>query len=232
MIFKKVLIVLAVFAVIIGCSKKEEESNTIPGSTKNQVATNAPEKEYSFAREFSPSKFTDDTKWLNGINRQEKNRFFFIVAKNDPTPFMPGYTMAFAKSGEAAVTDVYRFDNADNSSIFITVDKELDPAGDGYPNPVYVRSLKIQPGKYSLENAWNSGISLKQPGMFFFNVKKNTYIPFKIGDRLKFTAAGDALITGISRSEKQEKFSQIFVTVDKTLDPEGDGYPNPIEIIF
>ena len=235
MFSKKIVILIAVFAIVIGCSKKEDKTSKVssPATEKgNRVVVNEAKKGYSFPLEFHASTYTDDTKWFNGIGRQEKNRFFFPINKEDPTPLMPGYKMEFAKSGEAVVVDVYRHDQTDNSNIFVTVDKNLDPEGDGYPNPIFVRSLQIQPGKYSQENVWRNGISLKEPGMFFFNVKKNTYIPFKVGDRLKFAAAGEALIKGIFRSEKQEKFSQIFVTVDKSLDPEGDGNPNFIGMIF
>jgi hypothetical protein len=235
MFSKKTVILIAVFAVVIGCSKKEDKTTEITSSspeTKNQAVVNEVKKEYSSPLEFHASTYTDDAKWFNGIDRHEKNRFFFTINRDDPTPLMPGYKIEFAKSGETVVVDVYRIDKPDSTGIFVTVDKDLDPVGDGYPNPIFARSLRIQTGKYSQENVWRNGISLQKPGLFFFNVKKNTYIPFKIGDRLKFAAAGEMLIKGIFLSEKLEKYTQVFITVDKTLDPVGDGYPNYIEMIF
>jgi hypothetical protein len=236
MALKKILAIITVLAVLTlsDCSKKEEKcpSPAPAAKTQTQVAVKEAKKEFFLPREFQTSKFSDNTKWFNGINRQEKNQFFFTIDKNDPTPFMPGFKLEFAKSGEAVIVNVYRLDNPDNANIFITLDKNLDPVGDGYPNHIYVRSLQIQTSKYSQENVWRSGISLNKPGMFFFMVEKKTYIPFNPGDRLKFTAAGEAVITAIYRSEKQEKFSQVFITVDKPLDPVGDGTPNLIEKIF
>jgi hypothetical protein len=47
--------------------------------------------------------------------------------------------LKFAESGEARVVKLARLKAQDNSvSIFVIVDKPLNPSGDGNPNPIEV----------------------------------------------------------------------------------------------
>ncbi len=229
MFLRKLLLVLAVLVVVSSCSKKEDKSRkgaspVLKTEVVAEVKSGTPSP-----GSFHAAKYTDSDKWINGVSRRMKSQFFISINKSAPTPFVPGHKLEFAKSGKAVIRQVYRMDNPDNSSVFITVDKDLDPVGDGHPNPIHVRSLQMQASNYSKENSWRNGISLTQPGMFLIMVEKKTQLPFKVGDRLFFAGAGEAVIKGMFRNETLEKFSQVFVTVDRSLDPERDGNPNAIE---
>ena len=223
------ILVLVLLAVAGGCSKKEKSKpETASPSVSAPAAAGGAEKS-SRAREFRAAKYTDDGKWLNGINRQRPSQFIISIGKEVPTPFIPGYRLRFAKSGPALITQVHRLDAPDNSSIFITVDRDLDPAGDGHPHPILIESLSVQACRFSKETLWRNGISLTQPGTFLLMVEKKAHVPFKAGDRLKFAAAGEAVIKRVFRDENGGKFSRVFITVDRSLDPEGDGNPKWIE---
>ncbi len=234
MSLKKILIVFIALAVVIGCSKKEEKKdNIVPGKkTTGQVQVKQVKKVTPAAlpRVFRACDFSNNIKWLNGINRKEKNQFLISIGKNDPTPILVGYNLKFTRTGEARVLLVYRFEDPNKSSIFVTVNKTLDPNGDGFPNPIYLKSFQIQTGQYSKENAWKNGISLKTQGMFFFQVDKKFLTPVRIKDRLKFASSGEAIIMDIFRDEAAASYSSIFVTVNRIIDPARDGYPNFIDV--
>jgi hypothetical protein len=232
MFIKNILIVLVMAVVLIaGCSKTEkDEDRAVTGAPEK--AARPVEKETPPARIFYTCKFTDDTKWSNGIDTQGKNVFFIIIARNAFTPIRSGYKLKFASAGEAIVQKVYRMDRPENSMIFITVDKNLDPVGDGNPNPIYIKSFEIRACASSMENKWRNGINLKQAGVFFFALKKDEPIQIKIGDRLVFAKTGEAIVKNIVRFKSGNRDTSIIVTVDKPLDPEGDGSPNPIEVVI
>jgi hypothetical protein len=218
MFLRNILIGLIAASVLFtGCSKTQKEPAAGKSPKKNVEARGKAESVPS-ARAFRAAAYTDSSKWTKGINRIEKKQFFIIIA-----------------SGEAAVQKVSRVEKPDKSFIFIAVDKDLDPAGDGNPNPIYIKSFQIKPSSFSRENEWKNGISLKNSSTFVFVLSKSDACPLKIGDRLKFAASGDAIVKKIARSDGQGpggKYSNFHVTVDKPLNPDGDGGPNLIEVIF
>ena len=226
---EKVLLIMMVLVAASGCSRKEGDQRHAVATDNIPSATASAQKEYSIPREIRATQFTDKANWLNGINRQRRSQFLLSIAKEDPTPFLPGYRLRFAKSGTAAIVQVYRLENPGNSGIFITVDKDLDPLGDGHPHAILVEALTLQACRFSKDALWRNGVSLTQPGTFLLMAEKRTHIPFKAGDRLKFAAAGEAAIKSVSRKESGENFIRIFITVEKSLDPEGDGNPKFIE---
>jgi hypothetical protein len=231
MSLKKILIVFFALAVLTGCSKKEEKTdNTVPEKKTTASVQVKKVTPATLPRVFKACDYTNDIRWRNGINWKEKNQFFISIGKKDLTPILPGYNMKFARTGEAKVLLVHRVDDPNKSNIFVTVNKTLDPNGDGFPNPIYLKSYQIQPGQYSKENVWKNGISLKTQGVFFFQVDKKSLTPVKIQDRLKFAATGEGIIMDIFRDEAAAAYSSIFVTVNRIIDPIRDGYPNFIDL--
>lgn len=221
----------------VGCSKagKQEEAKAAgtTGKTQEPAVGEKLQKESAvLPRVLYPVKYTDGTKWKNGIDTIEKNVFFMAVAKNVPTPIKIGYLLKFASAGEALVRQVYRLNQENKDSIFIRVDKTLDPTGDGAPNPIYVKGFEIKAANYSKDNKWSRGINLENPNMFFFNVVKDEPTPLQVGDRLKFAETGETRVVKLSRMKTQDNSVSIFVILDKSLNPSGDGNPNPIEVIL
>jgi FkbM family methyltransferase len=80
------------------------------------------------------SMYTDDVEWKNGVYLPDTRFFFITIGKNATAPVKPGDLLRFKKSGDARVTEVSRLENPGNASIFIKVDRYLDPYGDGSPN--------------------------------------------------------------------------------------------------
>jgi hypothetical protein len=181
---------------------------------------------------FYAKNFSDDQKWLKGIDVKQKNVFFFSMAKTSPTPLTAGCRLRFAAAGEAEVRSVYRLEKPDKSSIFIKVDTMLDPDHDGYPHPILLKNRVVVASRYSKEPEWRNGINLKKPGLFFFSIKENELVPVKKGDRLKFLKSGDARVKQVTVNEAKDRKFSILVTVDRTLDPDKDGFPNPISVSF
>ena len=232
MLVKNILIILVLgLALLTGCSKTEKKADrAVPGPPGK--AARPVEKEAPPARTFYTCKFSDGTKWVNGIDKQKKNVFFITIARNTFTPIKSGYKLKFASAGEAIVQRVYRLDRPENSMIFITVDKNLDPIMDGNPNPIYIKSIEIKAAAFSRENVWRSGINLKQTGVFFFALERNEAIPLKTGDRLIFAKTGEAIVKNVVRFKREDRYVNIIVTVNRPLDPGGDGAPNPIEVVI
>ena len=226
------LMVWVLLAALSGCSEKKENTGTSTATGTKTAAPQPVKEEAPLPRTLCAGNYSDNTQWRNGIDTKEKNRFFCSIKKTDPTPVMPGHILEFAKSGKAVILGVYRDEKPNGDTVFITVAKNLDSTGDGYPNPIHIKSFQIQTSPYSQENEWKNGISLKKPSMFFFMIDKKASIPFKAGNRLKLVTTGETLITEIYRHEAQEKLSQIFVTVNKPIDPVGDGNPHFIEILI
>jgi len=231
------LIAFLLVSLWVGCSKagKKEEAEVTgtPGKTQEPVAEEKVQKESAvLPRILYPVKYTDGARWSNGIDTEKKNVFFIAVAKNTPTPIKIGYRLKFASAGEAVVRNVYLLKQEDKDSIFIRVDKNLDPGGDGAPHPIYVKGFELKTVNYSKANKWSRGINLENPSMFFFKWVKDEPTPLQVGDRLKFARTGEARVVKLARLKAQDNSVSIFVIVDKPLNPSGDGNPNPIEVIF
>lgn len=233
MFLRNILISLIVVLVVFtGCSKTEKEPVAGKSSKKTAEPSGAV---VSVPREFRTSPYSNSDRWLNGINLKDKKQFFITIGKNAPLPINRGYKLKFAASGEATIQKLARVDNPDKSVIYITVDKNLDPTGDGNPNTILIKRFQIRPSSFSRENDWKNGISLKETGTFVFVLKKSDAIPLKIGDRLRFASSREAIVKKIVRYDGKGpggQYSNFHVTVDRSLDPARDGGPNFIEVII
>jgi hypothetical protein len=102
-------------------------------------------------------------------------------------------------------------------------------------SPTSTTSVPTTPGtvkeyiavKYSDGGIWENGINKRDGNQFLISIPTGTPTPVNYGDKLKFAATGDAVVTNFSRMEKPG-FSAIFIVVNKKIDPVGDGYPHPI----
>jgi len=106
-------------------------------------------KEYFYARcnsivgrirrRIVPNDFSD-AYWINGIScgGNEKNIVFFFVNDDQDAPIKEGNKLRFAKSGLCTILKLETLSEERRRSYFVTVDKELDPIGDGFPNYVIV----------------------------------------------------------------------------------------------
>src|SRR5687767_6472318 len=77
--------------------------------------------------------------WTNGVRQKDgrSNMFYYLAKSGEAMPDV-GDTLVFAKSGKVKVIKVDRKEETSKTSIFVTVDKDLDPAGDGFPNKIMV----------------------------------------------------------------------------------------------
>lgn len=220
---------MLVMLILNGCSKKEKKEGAVTPTPRPKIIKKGA-KIVQPVRIFYSSKYSDGSQWENGIDKKKKDAFFFIVPKKNLTPILPGFTLKFAKTGAASVLKVYRMEKDNQSLLFVTVDKTLDPKGDGNHNPISVKSISIQASAFSRGNDWLNGVSLKQAGMFFFVLEAQDAIPIMAGDRLIFAKTGEAVIKKVYRMAGQGKYSNIIVTVDRPIDPVGDGNPNSITV--
>ncbi|HLP48812.1 MAG TPA: hypothetical protein VK469_22925 [Candidatus Kapabacteria bacterium] len=232
MTFKRssLTIVMVVFALLIGCSQAKNDKEQ-----KDALAGKKTKKEkpggVDIPRVFAAPKYSDGV-WENGINKKNKNQFFITIDKAALNPLITGSKLKFASAGEVTVKQTVRQDNKSYANIFVTVDKDLDPVKDGNPNPIYIKSLDLQPSRYSDPGVWQNGINLVQPGLFFLTIRRMDQTPIKVGDRLKFAKSGPAKVIYVSRTDKSDKFADIFVKVDRSLDGIGDGFPNNITVMI
>ena len=183
------------------------------------------------ARIYSPSRYSGG-KWLNGINIEEKNQFFIMVAKDLPTPIKVGFWLKFAAAGAVTVQNVHRLERTEQSVIFVRIDKKLDPADDGFPFPVYLLGGPIKPSAYSDGKKWKNGIQMTNKRILFFILNKSDSFLLRTGDLLRFQQSGQVSVERISRSEGKDGSLLFFVQVDRDLDPDADGYPHTVEMIF
>ena len=80
--------------------------------------------------------------WRNGIASSGGNAgrmFYFIVPNLESNPVRVGSTLRFAASGDATATRVDVSPQGSVHAVFVSVDRPLDPLGDGYPHPVLVK---------------------------------------------------------------------------------------------
>lgn len=222
---------LLLLLLVTGCSGKKADSKAAAGSTPEKPAA-AVGKRTALPLEFTASGHSDAGNWKSGINRLQRSQFLYAIGKDQPTPLLPGHRLHFAAAGAAAVVSVFRLDGPAHASIFVTVDKELDPERDGNPFPIRITGLSLQAANYSKEGRWERGISLREQGTFLLVVEKKAVVPFAAGDRLRFAAAGEAAILKVVRQKGTDKFDRVFVTVDRTLSPGGDGHPSALWLVI
>jgi arabinofuranosyltransferase len=110
---------------------------------------------------FIPAKYTD-ADWQNGVIRPGANKgtlpgpgiFLLVLDLKKPLPFSLGDTIVFASSGPLRVVHITQVITqvayAEEVHLFVSVDKPLDPIGDGYPNRVKLGPKADLPGISSL----------------------------------------------------------------------------------
>jgi hypothetical protein len=220
---RKAAVFLGVLLTLTMCCKESKKPE--------KVAKKRTRPAIAMAKTISASPYTGG-EWVNGIHQKGKNQFFLAVAKNMPTPVRIGDRLKFAAAGAALVQNVYRFEKDDQSLLFVHVDKELDPTKDGYPFPIHWLGRTIKPGNYSDGQKWKNGIQLTNKRIFFFILAQGDIFPLRSGDVLRFRQSGQVTVKRISRSEKDDGSIQFIVQVDRDLDPDADGYPHTVELIF
>ena len=87
------------------------------------------------ANNFSGSGFSKGVLTKDGAN----NQFYFLVPQGGTSPVSVGDTLVFAKTGEVKATKVDSTPQGGQTAVFVTVDKKLDPEGDGFPNKIIVK---------------------------------------------------------------------------------------------
>jgi hypothetical protein len=226
---RKILVVFLMLTVVIACSKKEKKSET-PLKTTQNATTPIKKKETEPQRIYTCAGFTDTINWINGVSVKNKSTVLLQIGKTEPIPFNVGYKLKFALTGEVEVLNVTRQEIKEHSNIFISLSSTLDPAGDGNPNLIIIKGFVLKPASANEEGVWRNGISLAHKGVFVFWIPKDTPIPIKTGDKLRFASSGVAIVKNIS----QFRETAIIVTVDinKFLDPDKDGFPNSIDVLL
>lgn len=90
-----------------------------------------------------------------------------------------------------------------------------------------VDRFTIRPNNFS-GVGWMNGIRTEGgKNTFYFLSPRNEQSIVKVGDSLVFNKTGHAKITKVETIYQNSKLS-VFVTVDHSLDPEGDGFPNRV----
>ena len=128
-IVTSVVIILAAFAQ--GCN--DSKSPAPHSATPSAVMPTAGAK--IVANNFS------DEDWKAGVMTKNgsKNMFYFLNDARTVNPVTVGTKLVFAKSGAASVTKVDVATQGGRIAVYVTVDHDLDPAGDGFPNPILVQ---------------------------------------------------------------------------------------------
>lgn len=79
--------------------------------------------------------------WRNGVRIESgSNCFYFLAPWTSDLEVAPGDVVEFATTGRANVIGVEASPQNGLMSIFVTVDRPIDPVGDGFPNKVLVES--------------------------------------------------------------------------------------------
>lgn len=221
-------IALAMALAMLSCSPKNNQNSSAKGGeVPAKSGAGVPAAQAGTMR---PGNFTDGT-WKNGIHLEARDRFFLVVAKDSPLPVRVGDRLRFASSGEALVVDAHLQEKERQRLVFVRVDRKLDPAGDGYPAAVEILGHELRASAFSDGRSWQNGILLKNRRVFFFVLGAGDAVPFAVGGELRFHGAGRAVVKGINPRDLPGGGRQVFVEVDRSLDPGGDGFPHAIEIV-
>jgi hypothetical protein len=79
--------------------------------------------------------------WLNGVRTEgESNTFYFLAPSTSELNISIGAVVEFAATGRARVVRINPSQQNGVLSVFVTVDRSIDPIGDGFPNRVFVQS--------------------------------------------------------------------------------------------
>jgi hypothetical protein len=129
------IIILLIVCVtpLVGCSKRKFTANR---PTIDLALSCRPT---SIAQKLSANDFSRDG-YRNGIFVADgkQQSFYFVTTNPKGSAVAVGDQVRFAQSGSASVTKVDTAIQGSSIAVFVTVDKKLDPSGDGFPNPILV----------------------------------------------------------------------------------------------
>lgn len=227
---EKAMLWMAPAVVLALCSCSQDRNKKGMGGDVAAPARPAAVAPTRKAGELRPGDYTGGV-WLNGVHKETKDRFFLVVAKDSPIPVRVGDRLRFPNSGDALVVNVHRQEKERHRLVFVRVDRKLDPAGDGYPAAVEILGHELRASAFSDGKDWQNGILLKNRRVFVFVQGADDTVPFRVGCELRFHGSGRATVKGINQRNLSGGSRQVFVEVDHSLDPGGDGFPHPIEIV-
>ncbi|MBP7461773.1 MAG: FkbM family methyltransferase [Candidatus Delongbacteria bacterium] len=95
------------------------------------------------------STYSDNENWKNGFSQTDPRVFFVVIDKNDPVPIKTGQTLRFRQNGNVKITKLYRMENPTYSTLFITVDRPLDPEAESIPNDIIIIEPEMEKSRKS-----------------------------------------------------------------------------------
>ena len=138
---RTMLAAIAGAALSVACSERPTPAPAAPSPAVAPAAAPVPApapqppRAEIVANNFSGSGFTKGVLTKDGANSQ----FYFLLPSGGTNPIVVGDTLVFVKSGEAKVTKIDATQQGGQAVVFVTVDRKLDPEGDGFPNKIIVR---------------------------------------------------------------------------------------------
>ena len=144
------LILLPIFVVAFyACSDKASDTKQSTASvsksekvndTKQSATDKTPQSQQ--AVQFVVANNYSKNDWKNGVLQKNgrSNLFYFVRRESVSINIKVGDTLNFAKTGKAIVQKVNELPPDENRlvSVYVTVDKDIDPVGDGNPNKIYI----------------------------------------------------------------------------------------------
>ena len=112
-------------AVIGACGQSDNESKKFTDAIPSHIVAN----NYS------------GKGWNKGVLTKDNasNQFYFLVNSKATNPVRVGAKLKFAKSGVADVVKVEWTPQGKRIAVFVTVNRDLDPEGDGFPHRVLIK---------------------------------------------------------------------------------------------
>ena len=97
--------------------------------------------------------------------------------------------------------------------------------------PVPVANAVVRANNYS-DRDFQNGIFVRdgRTNVFYFLMERDRDIPIRSGDELIFAESGAAVVDHVD-SQVQADALAVFVTVNRDLNPVGDGFPHPIVLV-
>ena len=134
----RLLVLLGTVAVLVSCGKNEsspKERSRPPEPAAQAPAVRGAASSTIVANDYSGGGYTA------GVHSQPgaPSFFYFLINPDSPVPVKVGSTLLFSKTGRATVTKIDLAAQGGKTAVFVHVDKTLDPAGDGFPNPIGVQ---------------------------------------------------------------------------------------------
>ncbi len=131
------ILVIALHAVVLSLLACGDGAND-----SNQSASSNTASQTQDARPFVMSNNFSDSEWKNGVLQKDgkTNVFYILQSEKEPLKVKAGDLLIFTKSGKETIQKVVHATTSQNGkiSLFITLDKDIDPIADGYPNKIYL----------------------------------------------------------------------------------------------